>query len=272
MRTSRMAPAAWDQDMQIFIPTAGRVGNQKTLQWLLDAGLESRTWLVVPGEEAKSHDHPNVLVCRKKGVAAARQHAVESSSSDLVFFFDDDLHFDARRPEEKNHFRRATPKDLAVALGFCEYLMRTGFAAAGIRTRHQANTRHEVNYDIHTRMMRAFGVRRDVLREHGIQFDRFLYWEDFHVTLSLLRLGYATPNILHVIHDAGQGNADGGVSRYRNTETLRAEQAKFVKHHSPFAVPIEKEVNWKGMQGIKVPDLRVHWKKAYEEGVKANGD
>jgi hypothetical protein len=118
-------------------------------------------------------------------------------------------------------------------------------------------------------MMRSFGVDCNVLLEEEITFDKYLYWEDFHVTLSLLTRGY--PNLLSVVYCSdGVTNEEGGVSLYRNHDDLVRVRAAFLEEWGQWAQANDRKSakNWKGTDAAFVPDLKIAWRKAAEYGAE----
>jgi hypothetical protein len=113
--------------------------------------------------------------------------------------------------------------------------------------------------------MRAFGVDRRVLAKEKIRFDKYLFWEDFHVALSLLKKGYENIVTTDYCNDAAT-NTSGGCSLYRSLDKLAAVRKDFLQEHAPFAVAVDKTAkSWGGGMGgvgATVPDLKIYWQKA----------
>ncbi len=255
--------------MNIYIPTYGRVGKQITLA-ALPPSVCKRTWLVVRPEEKTKHDFPRVLVCPIKGVPAARQHACDHArklGERFAFFFDDDLHFAVRPANwcfETNEvsLRKAVPPDLAQGLDAVEGWLKH-YPMVGFDARAGNNRCPERNIRLACRVMRAFGVDVELMHKHSIRFDRFPFWEDFHVGLSLLERGYLNANLLDYVND-GVTNAEGGVSTYRNLDRMKECLGQFIREH-PCAKAVYKKTKWRGMEGVEVPDMMIFWKKAAQK-------
>lgn len=260
--------------MLIYIPTYGRSGKQITLRALPDRALK-RVVMVVRPEEAKAFPGFETLVCAKPGVPAARQAALDHANKHIIekaFFFDDDLRF-ARRPRgwniEKGNVKleKATCGDIEKALNTTEGMVSRELPMVGWDARGGNDRRPEHPFKPFCRVMRAFCVHVPTLRHYGIRFDRFPFWEDFHVALSLIEAGKTIGNLMTMTND-GVTNSKGGVSTYRNVEALRKCREEFCKRH-PFAKPVEKTPKSWDVGGATVPDLVIYWQKAAKAAEKA---
>lgn len=258
----------------IYIPTYGRVGKQKTLSWFSKED-KARTVLVCRPNERKDliREHGNevaeVIVERKPGVSAARQRAVEHCEEDVVVMFDDDLQFCQRVSDwcfhTNNRALKPTQEDVDVAVQWLYDKIDEECPVTCIAPRGGNNTIKE-RWEIENgRIMRSFAVHKSTLIEHDVRFDEFYYWEDFHVALSLLELGYKNKINVDAV-TGGDTNAKGGV--VRNIPKMWGQIRKFKRRHETVRIR-EKEMNCpETKKRIKVPDLTVYWKKAYRSKVK----
>lgn len=267
--------------MKVYIPTKGRatVAQQKSLAALPDKWRQRTTLVICPEEEATFRrilPGTELLVCEKKGVPAARQAALEHSDDPIVCMLDDDLRFVRRMDDwsfpDNTKMMQCTPEDRGFAMDWMEDAMRI-YAAAGLGARGNNNGIPDHPNREASRMMRAFAVDRTVLEDLDIRFDKYLYWEDFHVTLCLLKAGYPNLISLHFCCD-GVTNTAGGVSLYRNYETLRETRDAFLEEHAPFAEANDSKsaASWLGWDGDTVPDLRINWRKAFAYGLSQLSD
>jgi glycosyltransferase involved in cell wall biosynthesis len=258
--------------MTIYIPTYKRLAKQKTIKWLSKFDLERTNLIVLPKEEKAAvrlygKTLGGVLVCKNPGVAAARQFALEKSPTDKVIFFDDDLQFCQRVKDwcfnSNNRALRPIQEDVDVGVDWLYAYLSPKMPVTCLGPRG-GNNHIENRWHIRNgRIMRSFGVYRPILDKHNIRFDEFYYWEDFHVAVSLLELGY--PNIVNVdCITGGDTNSAGGV--YRNVSQMWDYANLFVQRH-PTARIREKFMqdgdNITGADKIKVPDLTVYWKKSF---------
>jgi hypothetical protein len=235
--------------------------------------LKEMTTLVVHRSEAEKYAEfgcPMILM-DEIGAPKFRQAAVDELSSqyDRLFFFDDDLRF-CRRVDDwafrtNAKLQQATPDDIAAAMVLMNQAMderaMVGLGARGFN--QELQDRHwRYNY----RQMRSFGVRTDILQHEGIRFDKYPFWEDFHVTLSLLRRGYPNAVSNWYVTDTSETNAAGGVSVYRTEAALRECREAFLQEHGAFCEAVDKSAaGWRQWDGATAPDLRVNWRKAWEE-------
>lgn len=262
--------------MLIYIPTYKRVGKQVTLHTVMHAWAPEKIWLVARPEEEKALRGiwPNVLVCAKKGVPAARQAALEHARTlreKKVFFFDDDLKFAVRYPgwcfqTNDTKLEPATPADIRLHLVAVEKKLTGDLPMLGFDARSGNNRKKERFIQYQCRVMRAFGVHVPALAENNIRFDAFPFWEDFHVALSLLERGKPIANLTTITNDAATNTA-GGCSTYRNVEALLKCQKAFAKAH-PHAKPVLKKAkSWGGgMAEQDIPDFVIYWQKAAKAG------
>lgn len=257
--------------MRVYIPTLGRVGKQRTFE-SLPREWQKRTWYVIHKRERKDYLwHPRRVIVKKIGVCHFRQAALNHATRrgfSKMFMFDDDLGFNMRVDDwspENPKLRAATPEDIGASLEMAEKRL-DNFAAVGFGARFGNNRMPDADWHDVGRMMYAFGIDVEVFDEEEIRFDKFFFWEDFHVTLELLKRAY--PNSIYLKCCVGSPtNAEGGVSLYRTPEKLRKVRDAFVRHHAPFVTPVDKtSKSWGGDIGDTVPDVRIAWRKAYSHG------
>lgn len=255
--------------MLIYIPTYGRPKRQITFN-SLPRRFQKRTIFVVRPEEEQEvlrlwgGSCRGVLVQRGSGVSSARQTALEHDDGfDTLCFLDDDLRFSARVSnwdfENNNRALKMSAYELEAALLFLQAEVEKGTACAGLGARGGNNGIRRRWINPNYRIMRSFALRRDVLQRHNIRFDLFSYFEDFHVALSLLELGY--PNVVSVnwVSD-GITNSVGGVQRDYTQLWQNAE--RFVGLH-PTAKIVEKSFKHGAKSDVRkmFPDLSIQWKK-----------
>lgn len=234
-----------------------------TAEMLSPRWLEKTIFVVCPEEAGRFE---NELVCAEPGVAPARQAALDHCDEQYLFMFDDDLRFCQRVDdwdlETNPRCRMSTKEDVDEILDIMEATLEE-YAAVGFGPRGNNNSLKETKWSLASRMMRAFGIDVEIFREEGIRFDEFKYWEDFHVTLELLKRGYPNAISARYLVDSVT-NADGGVSLYRNADDLRRVRERFVEYHSPFVKPVDKTAkSWANHKEDTVPDVRIAWKKAW---------
>lgn len=255
----------------IYIPTYGRLHKQKTIKWFSPHDLERTTLVVLPEEEKQAvrlwgKTLGGVLVCKTRGVAAARQAALEACPTDQVLFFDDDLQF-CQRVEDwcfdtNNRALRPLLGDVDRGVRWLYKHLTPKCPVTCLGPRGGNNTIERRGCIRNGRIMRSFAVLKSVVEKHNIRFDRFYYWEDFHVALALLELGYQ--NIINVeCITGGDTNSAGGVAR--NVPAMWKCAKEFQQEHPTCRIR-EKTMNdgdrSTATGKIQVPDLTVYWKKA----------
>ena len=255
--------------MHLYIPTYKRPFNQRTYDFL-EKSWQGRVTFVVHPSEMNHFIGKDFVVCDKVGAPEFRERAVLDAMTKerwTIFMFDDDLRFSMRTPDwtfENPKLVPMNPEDLSAALCEVEQVLDSGkyalvgFAPRGFNNGERCHPTRE-----NTRIMRAFGVNVAVLLEENIVFNKYPYWEDFHVTLSLLTRGYANLVFTKFCND-GVTNAKGGVSEYRTRETLIETRKDFLKEWGDYVVPVEKgSVGWGKTDEVTMPDLKIDWAKAW---------
>lgn len=263
--------------MTIFIPTYKRLNRQPTLEALTAAGVPC-TLVVRPEEAAQAQDLVHaprfkglagvwVLPSTVSNIGQTRQWIVDNSALDRIVMMDDDLVFACRGKREDNplYLSPCTPDDIQSLVDWM-YTTLMDEAMVGISSR-EGNNRKPESIERCTRMMRAWGFRKDVFRQVGASFENMECMEDFDVILTFLTNSHANlVNNEFTTNQAGS-NTDGGCSTYRTLEiqakaayTLAAKYPGIVK-----AVEKETKGSW---GGGKRTDVHIMWKKAYEQGMK----
>jgi hypothetical protein len=263
----KVAQGERSMDYSIYIPTLGRFDRQKSFEQLPDR-VKPHVWFVVHrNEEPQWRTRTsNLVVMDVIGAPAFRQAAVEHCTTAKMLMFDDDLEFGARSDKWTVDFPqilKSTPAQIEAALAEMAAKLDE-YAMVGMGAR-QMNQALKGDYNKNSRIMRAFGVRVDLLKDLNIRFDKFKYWEDFHVVLSFLRRGYSTLSLNRYTNNAST-NSDGGCSVYRNPKDLKEVREAFLTEHGRFCVAVDKPATgWRNWDDTIAPDLRVAWKRAYEE-------
>lgn len=251
--------------MDLVIPTYGRARDQQTLRQLVDAGLHCH--LVVQAREALAYERYDaqakiwVLPDSIRTIAPTRQWIVDNVGTDRVLcMVDDDLVFYKRRDDDRTKLRDITPGELAGAFADLETTVRTHAAHAGFAAREGAN-RNTDRYCWNTRIMRVLAYDRFILREHDIRFDRMEVMEDFHVALSLLKLGYDNMVLNNYAHNQGGSGSAGGCSHFRTPE-LHSRNAHLLQELHPDVVTVVQKTTKGSFGGGTRDDVRIQWKKA----------
>ena len=112
------------------------------------------------------------------------------------------------------------------------------------------------------RCLRALFYRTDVLKVYDIRFTDMEVMEDFHVALSLLRQGFKSVTINHMVQNQNGSNLPGGCSDYRSMEMQERAAHTLKERHPDFVTVVQKETKTAWGGGMRT-DVRVAWKKAY---------
>jgi len=254
--------------MKLYIPTYKRVDKQRTWQVLPDS-LKEITYLVCPESESAVHVEAGRQVFAApdsiKGIAATRQWILENSDDDQILMLDDDQSFRCRE-DSSYKLRPMGDSDYEAMLNAAEVALES-YNAVGISAQAGNNRTFPKSIVSPGRMYNMYALNRNFFLDNDIRFDAMRVMEDFHVTLSMLKMGYANAILQDWCWSSPGSNADGGCSNYRTAEVQREGALRLAELHSPFVTVVEKESKSWG-NGLETrTDVRVAWKKAYEWGL-----
>lgn len=255
--------------MELYIFTRGREANQVTYNFL-PPNLQDRVKLVVYENEAYAYNtFPNVYTVPSfpKGIGYKRQYVMERATGPVIFM-DDDLTFARRREDAPTRFTECTGDDMVRMFHNTNKWLKE-YAHGGVAMREGAN-RDIDQFRYNTRVCRVHYYNADVINRLGVRFNRLPVMEDFDVSLQLLRMGYANCTVNGYVQNQGGSQQAGGVSVYR-TPAVQEEAAHALHElHPKFVTVVEKSTKeaWGG--GTRI-DVRIQWKKAFQEGCKLRG-
>ncbi len=262
-------------DLQIFIPTLGRIDRQATLENIPNKLLPI-TWLVVDSEEfeefdRKFDDHINIMVCPHKGIAKVRKFIMERATSRHVMYMSDDLRFYHRgnlsESGEYFHLEDNNSKQTCAMVELLYRWLEAGFAHVGVSPR-QFNRHCPATFKDVDRMHDLYAYDKHIFTEEKIKWNRVPVMEDMDVTLQLLTKGYRNRVSYRYVWNQYGSNAKGGCSTYRDYELQAAAAEKMERLWPDFVTVVERKVKGWGPMNIR-KDIRVQWKKAYKEGQNA---
>lgn len=256
--------------MRLYVPSIGRTtdAQQHTLRALRAEGLLPKTTVIAPVEEQAFFRKYGVRVIspEDKGIGGARDYAIRDSlflDESFPIMLDDDLTFFARRQDDPTKFRDMEPGELHFALSKVRACLLTHHGAvAGLATREGGN-RNTRAMLYNTRILRVLGYNAKVLVKHGILFSDIPVMEDFHVALSLLKLGYPNVVVNEWCHNQAGSGLSGGCSTYR-TPQVQAQAARILAEKHPGVVDVVEKTTKTAWGGGTRIDVRIQWKKAYE--------
>ena len=282
-----------DKECQIVIPTHQRTALKDQKTWLsLPESLRFSTLLLTSTKEdmkalrrSLQYDHvycvddPSI-----DGIAKKRQWIIENIKSEFIFQMDDDLTFQHRCPRSmrflndagtwKMHeefsaekfirIKELTEKDKIRAWNrFMDRSIGKGYVHGGLGPRMGNNNAKE-EFRKNTRLMQCLYHHRKTLLKKSIRFDRVRFREDFHVTLSLLKLGYT--NILNqqFIVNADPFGKKGGCTDERTVEASNKQAELLAKLHTPFVKTVEREYS----NTVNRIEVVCFWAKAFASSGK----
>lgn len=267
-------------DLQIVIPTKGRMARQATLGYL---PLEwcRRTTLVVNEADASLRGlydlrGASVLVHPPEvdTIAKKRQWIIENPIFNKIVMFDDDLRFACRdKNTDSTKLHQATHEEIDAALKWLDNAALNTYVHAGWSARQGNNNVKPDSIGtciVRTaRMMFVLGYRCDKIRElvadGRITLGRVRTREDMELTIQLLKLGYDNVVDFEIAADQVSGfAAKGGCSDERTIESTSADAETFAALHPGLVKVVEK--SYKGSPNRK--EVVVSWKKAYRAGIQ----
>lgn len=250
--------------MIVTIPTYGRSNHQKTLH-NLPPSIQSKAVLVVQDREKHLYSHTNatytVLPPEIQDIATTRDWIIRFNNQDKILMLDDDLEFAKRREDDPTKFRDATPGELEHLFLHISDLLDI-YPHVSVSPREGAN-RNTEQLLFNGRAMRILGYRTQIIKDHNLVFSPATFMCDFHMTLCLLRLGYANCIVNSYVNNQQGSNTAGGCSTQRSPEKQQLAAEYLASAHPDFVTIVKKitKTSWGGAERI---DVRVQWKKAFE--------
>lgn len=266
-------------NLGIFIPTKGRVDNQRFyddyLKWVGPDLLE-HIYLVCPTKEVALHEAKGrrAIGYDHENLSQSMNHIVHELGPAMgythVGMIDDDSKFAVRISPDAYNLRQAEPGDFGPLLEKVKSLLAID-PLVGICIRQNSNNAFPEDVIYCGRQNQAHFVDIAFFKEHDIQIDRVVLKGDFYMTLSVLSTGHRNAIIAdYTIDQWGSSNAPGGVSAYRTFERMN-QSAYAIQEMFPRHVEIVRKKNvWPGFPEAHM-DCKVFWKRAYYDGLVTTG-
>lgn len=271
-------------DLNLYIPTRGRINSQKTIEHLEIKRLQQdsvlRCMFVVPTCEKSAFR-------RTYPWARLREVPDEFRYGDIIQYIaeldgrrkiilDDDMHLIRRRIPTQISQKGgvATSLDVDELMERINYWMDQGYVHGGISLRQTNHFCVGKSCKFNTRVSGMFFFDADVLNAEQVKFNAVQERSDFHVTLSLLELGYC--NVCDYEFAVGQylagTNSPGGCSRYRDPAFLLSQAERLQLLHPEAVRVIFKSRKSKDVESMKgdlgIPDVRIQWARVV--GIRAD--
>lgn len=259
------------KDMQVYIPTMGRLDKQPTWDALKAAGVGAL--LVCPLEEAAEHvKRGREVLCpplATLGIAATRQWLLGAVNNPFVVMMDDDLTFAARRVDDPTKFRTVGDAGIQSMIASLHNLFNRGYAHVSIAMREGANRDTSAVREA-CRVARVIGYNREIFLRSGADFTKSTVMDDFEVTLFLLCRGFANGVLNNWVQNQGSSGAPGGASLYRTLEMQRKAAETLAARYPAFVKTVEKTTKT-AWGGATRTDVIVQWKEALKHGRNLHG-
>jgi hypothetical protein len=273
--------------MKIVIPTMQRSDIQFTAKQLLKADTPKiyDCFMVVPIDEGveyskKFGNNFKIITTKLHGINNIRQFIIENCNDNKVLMIDDDLRFFHRPSIDDVSLYQATGEQILDMIQWLDNRLDE-YAHVSIAARTQnfqltSRMQKAESFELKTvRPYRIYGFRKDIVLGEELDYHAGLKintMDDFHITLSLLELGY--PNIVSCkwAHDQCTSNSRGGAASYRDLEMLKVCALNLKEKHPQVVKVVEKTTksSWGGTpkKPVTRTDVIIQWQKAL--GIRAN--
>lgn len=264
----------------IYIPTCGRWERIKTIE-KFPIHLKKKVCLVVQDKEWKNY-YPryngmvNCIIKLSPGITTIEPtrrfiwERTKEKNINKFFIVDDDLTWCKRIPGDYKHTRYASSEDIAYMFSrLYKELDNYGHVAVSERL---GNNRKEDEWAYVTKEIRCVGYNHKKIPFNKLKFGRMEVMEDYDLTLQLLRLKIENAVWYQFCQEQGASNGKGGCSFWRTLELHNKNAKKLAKFHPEFVNVVEKQTKhgWFNKEGVNTRlDVRVQWKKAYNESSKS---
>lgn len=260
------------KDLQIFIPTYGRIDKQITLQ-SIPCNLRPQTWLVVRPSEydlfLKANYDCNIYVLDESvsNIKETRNEIYKKAGNKHVVL-DDDLVFFRRIATGDWRLRKIETWELNLMFYAIEQLLdETPYV--GVASREGFNQLPtDLRYTKGKRMTRVHAYSGKLLKDNNIAFDsEFDLMEDFEFQLRLITSGVTPLMLLNWAHNQSGSNTTGGCSSFRTLELQAYWANKLAEKYPDYVKTVEKTTKtaWGGQTRT---DVQVAWEKAYKNNLK----
>lgn len=250
----------------ICIPTRGRVGRVRTLEFMAGSPWIDRVWLVAPKGEAEKHKWPRVLAHDVDGIRATRQWIMDQNLDSKVIMVDDDLRFATRRLDDPSKFASSTASDVTTIFNRLE-LMLDQVPLAGLAERSGANrmSAKDIPVSMSKRLFSVQAIDNGWFHRAKMSY-RLEFMSDFDLTLQCLFKGYPSALLTSHAKDSTSGsNAPGGCSIDRTPEALERSSYELARRWPQFVTTREAK-GWKGQESRT--DVRVAWAQTAKAGIE----
>jgi hypothetical protein len=254
--------------MDIFILTRGRFNKQTTIK-NIHAFDWCKPYIIVPTCErhlwVKQVPLENLVSVPDEYKAGDIRQFILEYNDNRHLVLDDDLSF-YRREKDTVKLKQLTKGDFKDMIKTIDEYMDHGFHHGAISAR-EGNNRVEMPYVTNTRAMRALFYDAKIVKNLGVRWDGIKCRMDFHFTLSMMLKGKR--NIVNYEFAQNQnGSATvGGATWYRKAELMDDMAYRLQDMFPEFVTAVEKTTKTSFGGGTRI-DVRIAWKKAYEEGVR----
>ena len=256
-------------DLQIIIPTRGRVNQQLTLA-SFPTELRQCTTIVCPQKEVFTlsgmDDFTKVIAQPDPNwtIAQKRKWIIEhwyKAGCTKILMLDDDLRFSTRISETDWHLKEIRGKDLIPEFERLAEKLSPEVPHVGFGPRQGNNNLEEVGWKTPGKMCYSLGYYLPIVATE-VELGRIETREDMDITLQLLLKGYPNAVWQTTVNDQRKYDAPGGATNERTIESSNADAYKLVDLHPGYVSTTEKKYT------ASVPRIEVicQWGKAYEDG------
>lgn len=260
-------------DFEILIPSRGRA--KPNLQYTiaqLSQQMRDRTKLVVRHDEATLY--APMAQSLGVGLLVRPESCInlsftldwlihEYAKTRYIVLCDDDIRFSFRQDQTRSNQGKASLDEVDQIFERIGDLLVKGYPMVGLTARQGCNSQFPQIVKYGQRQMQLHAIDTEYFREKQIRPRDVTVKSDFHMTLSVLGSGAFNAVITNASVDQAKGsNAAGGVSSYRDLDTINKGAARLKELHPAFVNIVKKTTEWKGLGNVERDEVRIDWQRA----------
>lgn len=257
--------------LNVYIPTRGRLHKQYTMTNFHLSTMLLNVCFIVPDSEAREFDSlypttPFLCVPDHFKLGSVMEYILKELPGRYKLLVDDDLCLMRRRDPSTTNQKgsKGTRYDVVDLFDRVRWWLKQGYVHGGISLRQTNRFVRDNWYKENTRCSGILFYDTAILIGEHLCADAVQDRSDFHLTLSLLELGYASTVDYEFMGGQVGNNTVGGCTSYRTFDFMLSEALKLSQLHDHVDLVYKKlktrAANPRPEQGV--PDVRVGWKLA----------
>jgi hypothetical protein len=268
----------------IVIPTKGRCGRVKTLNWLMNVVEKGRSLgcffdialVVEPGELSEYRKCYGSTKCNivsleenNKGLTYARHFITGLYKNKKVFHLDDDINSILIREgssvdeegKRKVKLRKATSEEIVEMFQVLSAKLSEDLVGVVTISFSGSNWFYEEQWKEPARCWCLFGLDNGKLRSKGINFDlNCKLRQDYDIVAQILSKGLRSISLYDYAFDCEEMGTNGGGCQTYRSDSLNEENVKYLLQKWPGKVKptlrkntLEAQFVWSKFVGVRLP-------------------